>query len=803
MENEAIKYNKVYDKYFWDISKETTADPPNYVFELSNQMTIAYHTYIKEVVDFIAVSGCPSLGALFLTIIATNPDCDEDIEYIKSFAYHNRTAFSIKEDHFRFQSAIDFLYILKSLPEEYKSGENRKLLFRLLFQNAHNAIGAQKAKKVLKDFDSALETLVNSQKDAFNKAVFINDFRTIAILKKTFPLKESIITAFHKVVDVNFQSSLKEAVLDNEKETSLHGADFDTILINNSETFHIGSLIKNIWAGLSVPMHHNFAGIQPLGGVADLTNKGDFDKLLISEFAYDDDVFMSRVANNEALYIEREIPPQKNTFIRYILIDTSIYNWGIPKKIALAMALAMAKHPKNQVETKIVLVGDTIDQMPYQTVSDIVQSTKIISNKIDCALGLESFFKENELKPNQSEVFFIGAEQVFNVEKFQRVLYNHFEQINYVFSISLEGFVQVFKHQTKAKTLLQTICLPLEELWKKSKNSQQEQSSIIHNEENLPILYHVVPEFGKLFSFENDIYFVRNFCLYKFHQADFKKGVELVFVNLPVTSGEFLLRRNNKNHLVLYCKSEKGIKYIVDISIKEIRVLNQNQEFPNDVIEDQKIFLQLQKSGYLKISVKQTLEKAFIAENALYINGYKFDNFYFTREDRTLPKILQIENNNKIEFSQKANLYYKKNRGGANLEIIKCIREHTDKSLQEATAILNSTGSIVLNDVFLGEAESLKSKLEALGAVCYIKISSLYTYDGRIITLNHGTLKLEDTTSGICIFIPFVLKSHTIVATNEYYAGNSFYVPTGTKLKKISEAEFTTKFLHSFINKKG
>ena len=45
-----------------------------------------------------------------------------------------------------------------------------------------------------------------------------------------------------------------------------------------------------------------------------MTNKGDFHRMLLSEFANEDDVFINRVANNEALYIQREIPPEENIF---------------------------------------------------------------------------------------------------------------------------------------------------------------------------------------------------------------------------------------------------------------------------------------------------------------------------------------------------------------------------------------------------------------------------------------------------------------------------------------------------------
>ncbi|QYS87610.1 hypothetical protein JJC03_07300 [Flavobacterium oreochromis] len=290
--------------------------------------------------------------------------------------------------------------------------------------------------------------------------------------------------------------------------------------------------------------------------------------------------------------------------------------------------------------------------------------------------------------------------------------------------------------------------------------------------------------------------------MFKFHKPDLKKGVALVFANLPVTSGQFFLKKNNKGHLVLTCKSEKNILYRANITTKEFGRLDREIEFPSDVIEDNnQTFLQLQKSGYLKITVKQTLDSAFIVENSLFINGFEFDNFYFKRDGFAHRGLDKFTRNNRVQFSQKANLYFKKNRSGANLEIIKCITTNSNKTLKEATSIINTSGGLILEDVYLVEVEALKKKLEDLGAVCYFKISSLYTADGRRITIDNGTLKLEDGSTNLCIYIPFLLKSHTVAATHEYYAGNDFYIPENSNLKKITEEEFKTRFLNLFIHK--
>jgi hypothetical protein len=78
-----------------------------------------------------------------------------------------------------------------------------------------------------------------------------------------------------------------------------------------------------------------------LGGVSDITNRGSFDRLLLSELAQDSDVLMTRVALNEAMYIRREVPPVFPPRECQILVDCGIRMWGLPRLYASAVALAL------------------------------------------------------------------------------------------------------------------------------------------------------------------------------------------------------------------------------------------------------------------------------------------------------------------------------------------------------------------------------------------------------------------------------------------------------------------------------
>jgi hypothetical protein len=147
-------------------------------------------------------------------------------------------------------------------------------------------------------------------------------YRDLKILNKNeqFPTVQSIIDAMKGFIE---EPELDDEVI--EEETTVDtDKDFIRELIEEPKTFQVGSLIKRIWSGLKIPMRHLSPGEQPIGGISDMTNKGDFNRMLLSEFANEDEVFMNRVANNEALYIQREIPPEENIFERIILIDTSL-----------------------------------------------------------------------------------------------------------------------------------------------------------------------------------------------------------------------------------------------------------------------------------------------------------------------------------------------------------------------------------------------------------------------------------------------------------------------------------------------
>ncbi len=101
-------------------------------------------------------------------------------------------------------------------------------------------------------------------------------------------------------------------------------------------------LSRELLAAVRIPRHLRREFDVPVGGVADMTNHGPLDRLLVSELANDDLTLAVRVASNEALYLQRESPPRQPPQGRSLVIDAGIRTWGLPRVFAAAAALAVS-----------------------------------------------------------------------------------------------------------------------------------------------------------------------------------------------------------------------------------------------------------------------------------------------------------------------------------------------------------------------------------------------------------------------------------------------------------------------------
>ncbi|MCF6314403.1 MAG: hypothetical protein L3J39_18285 [Verrucomicrobiales bacterium] len=134
---------------------------------------------------------------------------------------------------------------------------------------------------------------------------------------------------------------------------------------DDHELSALAMLARDLMGTMHVPRDLANPDDRPRGGFSDIANRGNIDRLLLSELAQDDDVLVTRVALNEALYLRRETPPRQAPRKRSLFIDTSIRMWGIPRVFAHAVALALAAtvDKKDRVEVWSIDKGASDEQL--------------------------------------------------------------------------------------------------------------------------------------------------------------------------------------------------------------------------------------------------------------------------------------------------------------------------------------------------------------------------------------------------------------------------------------------------------
>ncbi|MFD2940823.1 hypothetical protein [Flavobacterium notoginsengisoli] len=834
------RYFQSFTDYFWVWENQIFS--PDSVFEtisIPNGQTIGYEKFVFEILEALSDTNFPPFGTLLLAITATNHDSKETIDRIQEWAKGIEVTKSFPIEHsFRLGASIGFMRQLSALPDEYKTGERRLKMFQTIFDGCHNRISTEKAKKILEEYKDHRHHLVRtSVKEPFNDANFIKDFRTLALLKKRFPTVQSILYAMEDNPHEDLKDKLKEEIL--EEENLSDTATFVEQLINDDRTFHVGSLIKRLWSGLHIPLHHNHPSEQPLGGISDLTNKGDFDKLVISEFAYDDDVFMSRIANNEALYIQREVPLEADKFERILIIDSSLKNWGNPKILSFASAIAIARHPKTDIKCRVFVAGQDFKEVPLENIHDVIQALSELSGKLDCSQGLELFFQQNKISSKNQEVFLFSSEDSLKLATMKNVISTYYTEIKYVFEMEMEG-IKVYKNQNKGRKMLQHIIMPLEELWKKEKGDLPRRKYSETDFNTIPLLFPVERSYQNIFYYGTDFYTYLNGNLFWFVSNDFSKGFKKVASNLPFEKGDFAMKTNDKGERLLLC-------YVSD-STPEVSVYNvDKQDFnksvvPNEDLKDLKVnvfgyrnefyltdggcywrvddalkirsngnnFLDEAFSAYsikqnsfvrdfmnskFKYSVMKKLKGVSIVNNHLEINGFNFTHLEFSKRNYYYPSESRQET---IRFEEKVNLILK-NKGTSVIDLVQIIKQHTDKSLAESKAVVDEELGVVLNNVTRQEAEVLKRTIERGSAVCYIETLFFESQDGSRVINKDGILIFESSKEEIPKFyIPFIANGRTIMASESEYSGNDYFI-TDSFLKSIKEKDFLEKYLDPFI----
>ena len=840
-------YLNTYKGYFWhwDCDDEHD-DESHYLATITDGQSITYYPKVIEILEDLQHQGLPPFGAILLVIIATNENIDEvtsnHLERLLLGIDGSKTTLN----------AIEVLDLIKSLPYRFKTGSNLTLLLQTLFKECHNRMGIPKSKEFLNNlqndyYNYYINLEIPERSDQQKNAIFHKDIRAIALLIRRFKSVEDISNAMQNIPKNELAETLELEELVS-KEDDLDKS-FIEQLTENKNTYQIGSLIKRIWSGLNIPMHNNLPSSQPLGGVSDITNKGDFSRLLISEFAYDDDTFMSRITNNEALYIERETPPETNDKHRVFLIDASLKNWGIPKVLSFATTLAIAQHPKSNYTYSAFIIGQDYEEAPIDTLIDVIDSQQVLSGGLHPSKGLTTYFQDFEDDSNR-ELFFLTEAKNLEHPDLQNVLYQFHEQFNYIITTQTSGDIDFYKHQNRSRKHFQHILLPYEDIWESKRPKNTASKSITSSDLKIDhlLLEPIDITTVKIIPFEETYYLIQNSNVYTLTSAGFDKGVQLVLADIPYSKDYqyTVIRDTSKTlFLIVFYLAEKRLirinlktkgrtsKIIQNDNISRYQtvlfseenniVLSSSENSFWNVTEDSKLFkltghiaysksmnsyfdkihmfkrkLRLHKVRYNTLKNIENIE----IKESVYGNQYLiFNNFLL---DNEYIKIINTNQNRSrksksVDIKNKQTLVLKR-RGPTPLSVIKYLKEHFKLNLKEAKIIIETSPSVIANELSFVDAEHHKKQIENLGATCYLKTDYFESNDGSTIHIKNGQLIFNSSQKFIPTFyITSVLNQRIAMATQGEFTGNTYYLPVNHKLTAIETQEFYKKYINPFL----
>ena len=765
-------YFQCYKGYFWQWEEE------GQVLAVPNGSTIAYTEFVTDLLGHLEQQGLPPFGALLLALIATNPDGEKAIDHV--YALMDMKLGTANGTREPLNSAFAFLKLLAQTPSPaYRKGKNRFLLFQVLFAECHNIFSVERSKEILAAFKNdpqKSERLMQVKDSQFG--TYHNDFRVISLLARRFPDVQSILEKMAELPEVDVLVEPEPARADEGK------GDFIDGLIHNTQTFHVGALVRDLWSGLQMPHHHTQPSRQAMGGIADLTNKGPFDRLLLSEFAHDDLLLLSRLANGEALYVNREEPPQKDRPERVILIDVSIRNWGTPKTIAYALLLAIARHPKTDIPCTAFAVGNTVQPLAFDTVDALIASLQLLEPCLHPAAGLQEFFRLHGAEKNK-EVIFISCKETFEQPALRKAVSDFHAGFSYFIHTDAEGNVGLYKRQQKGIREVQQLHINLKEAWKKEPKKPAEGLSMVEVIPGAyPILFPPPNHPQKVMADKNGVTYLltaKKALLQSVGQQEVHKtGWKMLYENLPAVTSDAEIGISKDGHLLLL---------LFMVSTRDLYIFNLSTGEHGSIY-----FHEWRKSTYTRF--------VFYHRWFVYTSSSEKMNqhwMFMLHKKEIVTKILEkpvvqiFHLHNQLTASSSPPYPAFKRSMLRNVKSI----------------FINEVGNLVFNQHELTctrdgiiRLEASRSKIRLVASPVPDQKNKFAFPDGSTVTINPSGMFILESSDPInqTVWVPSVLDTPLGIATKQDFAGNPYYDPRNREGQQISPTRFWILYVTPFIN---
>lgn len=293
-------------------------------------------------------------------------------------------------------------------------------------------------------------------------------------------------------------------------DAPLTAAELMLSLRDDSELAGFAKLTRHLLAVVSLPRSISVTQEFRNGGISDIANRGQLDKLLLSELAFDDLTLAVRIASNEAMYLRHETPPGPQAELRSVLIDTSLPMWGIPRLYATAMALALQVGANDHLTVDCYRPeGNDIVAVPLRCRAEITAQLAALSPTEHSGPALAAFQRQIMKSKATAEPVLITTGDPLASHTFQRAL----EQLSlpslWVICVERDGRLTVLQRTRQGVSVRKQIHLPLDEILKNTaevrNNELPDHFPAILRLEEFPLLLSHQFRPGRVFKWEGQM----------------------------------------------------------------------------------------------------------------------------------------------------------------------------------------------------------------------------------------------------------------------------------------------------------
>lgn len=488
--------------------------------------TIAFREEIRYVLSRHAERGLPPFGAVVLLLGALRDDWEVHCQQVINFpAWSAQLSVTLG----KLMGQLDRVAALP--PDLRHSLEAKAVLAEMVFEECKPRLPVDESTKVLQILSQRWD---DEARPSTSEWVGLMSTDTeISCLLPALPkvdeqaLRARLQTGLDEVpepapVEIPPAQRVRALLTELENDEELHG---------------LARLARRLMAATTLPRPMSAEDDLQLGGIADLTNRGPLDRLLLSELAHDDLTLAVRVAMNEALYWKRESPPKNPPHERSVFLEAGIRSWGVPRVFATAVALALAgTTERNQQTVTYRASGENVDSVELTTREGILAHLASLEPETHPGRALESFQAILDASEETAEPILVTTDDTAADPEFQHLLASKVMPPYYLVTVNRIGDFRLWEKNLRGSKLLREAHLDLEDLFRKPVVPQ-----IIDKERS--------GDFPAIFS-------VKPFPLYLSHNIDSKR--------LWYVEHHGVLALTKDRRLTLWTETTQGAQQISD-----------------------------------------------------------------------------------------------------------------------------------------------------------------------------------------------------------------------------------------------